>query len=57
MTRLDALYSGYGFARHMGYGTKEHLRALAEKGPCRLHRVTFRGVKPREMTAVALKLP
>ncbi|MDR1685976.1 MAG: ribonuclease HII [Desulfovibrio sp.] len=57
MTRLDTVYSGYGFARHMGYGTKEHLRALAEKGPCRLHRVTFRGVKPRETTAVILKLP
>ncbi|MDR2124149.1 MAG: ribonuclease HII [Desulfovibrio sp.] len=57
MTRLDALYPGYGFARHMGYGTKEHLRALAEKGPCRLHRATFRGVKPRAATAVVLKLP
>jgi ribonuclease HII len=57
MTRLDAFYSGYGFARHMGYGTQEHLRALAEKGPCRLHRVTFRGVKPRGTTAVILKLP
>jgi ribonuclease HII len=58
MARLDAFYSGYGFARHMGYGTQEHLRALAEKGPCRLHRVTFRGVKPRPpAAAVILKLP
>jgi ribonuclease HII len=57
MTRLDALYSGYGFARHMGYGTKEHLRALQEKGPCRLHRATFRGVRPEEHAGAMLKLP
>jgi len=48
MERLDALYPGYGMARHKGYGTKEHLAALAEKGPCRLHRKTFRGVRPDE---------
>jgi ribonuclease HII len=45
MERLDAFYPGYGIARHKGYGTKEHLDALAEKGPCALHRKTFRGVR------------
>jgi ribonuclease HII len=56
MTRLDVSYPGYGFARHKGYGTQEHLRALADKGPCGLHRVAFRGVKPRGNNAVMLKL-
>ena len=46
MERLDAFYPGYGLAGHKGYGTKEHLAALAEKGPCPLHRKTFRGVLP-----------
>jgi ribonuclease HII len=45
MLRLDTFYPGYGFARHKGYGTKEHLAAIAEKGPCPLHRMTFRGVR------------
>jgi len=48
MERLDAVYPGYGLARHKGYGTKEHLAALAAKGPCPLHRMTFRGVRPEE---------
>jgi len=34
----------YGFARHKGYGTAAHLAALAEHGPCPIHRRTFRGV-------------
>jgi ribonuclease HII len=34
----------YGFERHMGYGTKEHLEALRVHGPCRLHRFSFQPV-------------
>jgi len=48
MERLDALYPGYGLAQHKGYGTKEHLAALCAKGPCVLHRKTFRGVRLEE---------
>jgi ribonuclease HII len=36
----------YGFAAHKGYGTPAHLRALAEHGPCPIHRRTFRGCIP-----------
>lgn len=36
---------GYGFAEHKGYGTKQHQRALAEKGPCELHRFSFRPLR------------
>ncbi len=34
-------YPGYGFEKHMGYGTKAHYAALAELGPCPIHRMTF----------------
>ncbi len=39
--RLEAMYPGYGFAKHKGYPTKEHLRALAKLGPCPEHRRSF----------------
>jgi ribonuclease HII len=39
-------YPQYGFDRHKGYGTAAHLRALREHGPCPIHRLTFRGVRP-----------
>jgi ribonuclease HII len=44
MAEADELYPGYGFARHAGYGTAQHLQALMEKGPCPLHRRSFRPV-------------
>lgn len=34
----------YGFDRHKGYGTKEHLEALRRHGPCRIHRQSFQPV-------------
>jgi ribonuclease HII len=45
MRRLDALFPGYGFARHKGYGTPEHQRALGQFGPCEIHRLSFRPVR------------
>ena len=39
--RLEALYPGYGFARHKGYPTAEHLAALDKLGPCPEHRRSF----------------
>lgn len=39
--RLDALYPRYGFAKHKGYPTKQHLAALAEFGPVPEHRFSF----------------
>ena len=38
---LHARYSHYGFDRHKGYGTAEHLAALGEWGPCPEHRRSF----------------
>ena len=44
MTALDERFPGYGFGRHMGYGTAEHLAALARLGPCPAHRSSFQPV-------------
>lgn len=41
MTRLDRVWPQYGFARHKGYGTPEHLAALEAHGPCPCHRFSF----------------
>ncbi len=38
-------YPQYNFAKHKGYGTKEHLEAIRKFGCCELHRITFKGVK------------
>ena len=51
MDKLDHRYPGYGFAKHKGYGSKEHFAALRELGPCPMHRKTFRGVLPEQQTA------
>lgn len=44
MVELDRDFPDYGFARHKGYGTKDHLEALRRLGPCIHHRRTFRPV-------------
>lgn len=41
MEALDALYPGYHFAQHKGYGTAQHIAALKELGPCPAHRRSF----------------
>jgi ribonuclease HII len=45
MTALDARYPGYGFAKHKGYPTPAHIRALQELGPCPQHRRSFAPVR------------
>lgn len=41
MAEYDAIYPGYGFGKHKGYGTAAHIQALKELGPCPIHRRTF----------------
>ena len=38
---LDAKYPMYGIAKHKGYGTKAHMDALREHGPCEIYRTKF----------------
>ena len=47
MRELDARHPGYGFARHKGYPTREHLDALDRLGPCPIHRRSFAPVARR----------
>jgi ribonuclease HII len=44
MRDLHATYPRYGFARHKGYSTPSHMRALADHGPCPQHRCSFANV-------------
>ena len=41
MQEMDEVYPGYGFAKHKGYGTKDHYAGIREKGMCPIHRRTF----------------
>ncbi len=41
MRELDKKYPQYGFAKHKGYGTKQHIEAIREHGLCEIHRRTF----------------
>lgn len=45
MRELDGVYPNYGFAKHKGYGTREHMKALFEYGPSPIHRFSFRPVR------------
>lgn len=45
MTRAAGQFPAFGFDRHAGYGTAAHRRAIAEHGPCPLHRMSFRPMR------------
>jgi len=45
MVEMDAVYPGYGFAGHKGYGAPRHAQALAVLGPCEIHRLGWAPVK------------
>ncbi len=50
MQDYDFLYPKWGFARHKGYGTAQHLTAIREYGICELHRRSFAPITQLEMT-------
>jgi len=45
MARAAEFWPGYGFERHMGYGTEAHLEAIKRLGPCPIHRLSFAPLK------------
>jgi ribonuclease HII len=53
MVALGELFPAYGFERHMGYATPEHLAAIERFGPCPQHRMTF---APLRQGKLALEL-
>ncbi len=48
MERQHKKYPYYGWEQNMGYPTKSHRSAIAEYGPCALHRMTFRLLAPED---------
>jgi ribonuclease HII len=55
MLAYDREFPGYGFAVHKGYGTPAHLAAIAQLGPCAIHRKSFAPMKA-EQTELSLRL-
>ena len=49
MVALDAKYPGYGFAKHKGYPTADHLDALNRLGPSSVHRLSFAPCRQAEL--------
>ena len=47
LIELDTVYPGYGFARHKGYCSREHMEALTRLGPTPLHRKSYQPVAQR----------
>ena len=52
MERLDLEYPGYGFAKHKGYGTADHLAALRRLGVSAQHRMSFAPCKQMELPGI-----
>lgn len=55
MVQYDSTYPQYGFARHFGYPTPEHLDALRQHGPCPIHRRSFRPVRDFEQPCLTFE--
>lgn len=49
MDRLHRFYPEYGFLRHKGYGTVEHMKVLSRIGPSRFHRYSFRPIRKEQV--------
>lgn len=49
MMGYDILYPQYGYARHKGYGTKEHLQMMDEYGLNKLYRMSYKPCKDRQL--------
>jgi ribonuclease HII len=56
MRELDKSFVEYGFARHKGYSTPSHMKALAEHGPCPEHRMSFVNVRGRSLADLGVEL-
>ena len=50
MVRADCRYPGYGFARHKGYATAQHIRCLSELGPTPIHRRSFNPLRQAHLS-------
>ena len=56
MGLIHRLHPEYGFHRHKGYGTEEHVRRIRALGPCGFHRYSFRPIRPEPITQLTESL-
>ena len=49
METVEDQYPGYGFSQHKGYGTRMHRNAIADLGPCEIHRFSFAPIREVEV--------
>ena len=56
MEKMDVKYPNYGFKKHKGYCTKEHMEALEKYGPCKIHRKTYSPVSKYFTKQLSLNL-
>ena len=49
MRQYDGVYPAYGFGKHKGYSTREHMEKIVLHGPCPIHRKSFEGVLSQEL--------
>jgi len=56
MEELDKIYPGYGFAKHKGYGTKQHISSLRQLGPSPVHRLSFAPVRDASQQRISSPL-
>jgi ribonuclease HII len=56
MLEWDCKFPAYGLARHKGYSTPEHLRALAEHGPTPYHRMTYEPVQRYSLVPITTEV-
>lgn len=54
MDEFESKYPLFHFSVHKGYGTKLHLSELAQSGPTPIHRVSYKGVEPKEKKSIPL---
>lgn len=55
MTQASKEFPEYGFERHFGYGTADHLEALRRHGPCPIHRRSFEPVRSLEQLCLTVE--
>jgi len=56
MEELDKIYPGYGFAKHKGYGTQQHISSLRQLGPSPVHRLSFAPVRDASQQRISSPL-
>lgn len=53
MIGVAEIYPGYGFEKHVGYGTAKHIEAIAKLGTCKEHRLSFKPLTKYKIASVA----